>query len=208
MIHARERQQVAYFMRRLYQLRLTTTSGGNVSVRVGADRFAITASSTDKARARACEVAVIDFDGLNLIPELTPSSETSMHLRIYEECAEVGAVCHAHPPHLAAFVCSDAVLRLDLLAETYALVDEPVVVPYYHSGSKELAEAVAAAAGRSSSILMRNHAATATGRTLLQAFNRIELLEDAARLSLRCLHLPGVTGLSPTHRRELDQQHR
>lgn len=203
MIHASERRQVAYFMRRLYTLRLTTTSGGNVSTRVGPDRFAVTASATDKARASAREVAVVDLEGRNLTPELVPSSETAMHLAIYREQPDVGAVCHAHPPVLTAFACSEAVLRLDLTAETYVLVEEPVVVPYHHSGSEALAEAVARAAGESSSILMRNHAVTTTGETLLQAFNRVELLEEAARLTLTCLTLPGVSGLSEAHRREL-----
>jgi L-fuculose-phosphate aldolase len=207
-IHAPERQLVAYFMRRLYTMKLTTTSGGNVSVRAGDDRLAVTASATDKATASARQVPILSLDGENLTPELTPSSEASMHLRIYQEHPHIKAICHAHPPTLAAFVCSDAVLRLDLVAETYVLVEEPVVVPYLHSGSTELADAVAEAAGRSSSILMRNHAVTTTGETLLQAFNRLELLEDAARLSLTCAALPGVEGLPCSQRRELDEKYR
>ena len=204
MIHARERQQVAYFMRRLYQLRLTTTSGGNVSVRVGADRFAITASSTDKARARACEVAVIDFDGRNLTPELTPSPRPRCTYGSTRNVRRSGPsatpIRRTWPPS-----CARTPSYASTCSRRPTLVDEPVVVPYYPRAPRSWRSV----RGRAlSSILMRNHAATATGRILLQAFNRIELLEDAARLSLRCLHLPGVTGLSPTHRRELDQQHR
>jgi L-fuculose-phosphate aldolase len=47
-----ERKQVASFMRRLYNHGLTTTSGGNISLRVTEDIIVITPSATDKGRMR------------------------------------------------------------------------------------------------------------------------------------------------------------
>ncbi len=200
-----ERTDVAYFMRRLYELRLTTTSGGNVSCRAGDDACAITPSAVDKARITADQVAIIALDGTNRTPELTASSETAMHLRIYERLPEVGAIVHAHSPTVSAFVCAETPIRVDLLSETYALLDEPLMVPYARTGTDELADLVARYAERSSCLLLRNHAATTTGRDLLQAFNRMELLEDAARITLMVRQLDGVTALTPDHKRALDE---
>jgi len=42
MLYEKEREEVAYFMRRLYQQNLTTTSGGNISLKINEDVVLIT----------------------------------------------------------------------------------------------------------------------------------------------------------------------
>jgi len=199
-----ERKEVAYFTRRLYRRRLTTTSGGNVSLRVSDDLMAITPAALDKARTRASQVALVGNAGHTLTPGLRPSSETPMHLRIYASCPGVRAVIHAHPTTACVFTCTDTPLNLDLLAEPYALVDPPVIAPFALSGSGELAGIVAECATRSSSILLRNHGIVTTGATLLQAFDRMELLEEAARVALLARQVEGVTPLTPEAKQQLD----
>lgn len=51
MEYKKEREEVAYFMRRLYKQGLTTTSRGNVSLKVD-DRIFITPSQIDKGRVK------------------------------------------------------------------------------------------------------------------------------------------------------------
>ena len=51
------------------------------------------------------------------------------------------------------------------------------------SGSRELAEAVAEYSAGSYALLMENHGAIAFGRTLLEAFDRLECLEQSAKLT-------------------------
>jgi len=50
--YKKERREVAYFMRRLYDRGLTTTSGGNISMKVSEDIIVITPSATDKGRMK------------------------------------------------------------------------------------------------------------------------------------------------------------
>ena len=152
-------------MRRVYRLRLTSATGGNISCRAGADRFAITPSGIDKARIRAREVGLIDLEGRNLTPELKPSCEWLMHLRIYQRYPSVGAIVHAHPVTLSAFSCAETPIDIGLLSETYALLDPPVVAPYALMGTEELAEIVAECAGRSSAIILRNPGGHHGGRS-------------------------------------------
>ena len=47
------KKEIAYFMRRLYKRGLTTTSGGNISVKLPNGMVLITASQTDKGRMKA-----------------------------------------------------------------------------------------------------------------------------------------------------------
>lgn len=200
-----ERREVARFMRRIYQLRLTSATGGNISRRAGSDAFAITPSGVDKASIRACEVGLIDLEGRNLTPELKPSCEWLMHLRTYQRYPSVGAIVHAHPVTISAFSCAETPIEIDLLSETYAICDPPVMAPYALMGTGELAEIVAEYAGRSSSVLLENHAVLTTGSTLMQAFSRLEVLEEAAKLTLITRQLEGVRRLTPKQRADLDR---
>lgn len=191
-------------MRRLYERHLTTTSGGNVSCRLDRDHFAITPGRLDKGVVVPEQVAVLTLEGQNRTPELVPSSEWLMHAMIYRALPDVGAVVHAHPTVASAFACSETPIALDLLCETYALVDPVVRVPYARSGSSELASRVAEAVMRSSSLLLQNHGVLTTGADLAEAFNRLELLEEAARVTWISRSLSGVRHLSQDERAELD----
>ncbi|MHC4874761.1 MAG: class II aldolase/adducin family protein, partial [Planctomycetota bacterium] len=73
MEYKEQREETAYFMRRLYEHKLTTCSGGNLSCLVDSDKIVITASATDKGRITADEVGIITFAGENLTPDLKPS---------------------------------------------------------------------------------------------------------------------------------------
>lgn len=179
----KERKELAYFMRRLYKMGLTTTSGGNISMLSG-DHLLITPSTLDKGRMRAKEIAILTIDGSNLTPEINPTSEKEMHLEIYRTNGSVRAIVHAHPVTASAFACTKNEIRTDLMAEHYAILGTPVRAPYATTGTKDLAQKVSAACTRGKAILMDNHGVLATGYTLLQAFDRIEVLENAAKTTL------------------------
>lgn len=50
-------------------------------------------------------------------------------------------------------------------------------------GSQELANVVSSAARNANIVVMKNHGAVTLGKTLLEAFYRMELLENAAKMS-------------------------
>ncbi|NMA45766.1 MAG: class II aldolase/adducin family protein [Lentisphaerae bacterium] len=206
MMYAEERGQVAYFMRRLYRQGLTTTSGGNISCRVGDGCVAISASKLDKGELAATGVGVVELaGGANLTPELGLSIETGMHLAIYRQRPDVQAIVHAHPVTAGAF-CAIRGVELDttLTAEAYALLGRPVFIPYALMGTEELATRVATGIGAAVCLLLENHGVLAVGDTLLAAFDRLELLEVAARHTLIVRQLGGVSPLDAAKLRELD----
>ena len=178
-----EREEVARFMRRLYKQGLTTTSGGNISLRLTEDMIAITPSATDKGRMKWDEVAVISLSGENQTPSLKPSIETRMHLMIYSK-SKVTAVVHAHPVFATSFTAMNRKIDTTLTAEACAILGEPVTVPYALMGTLNLAEAVSDYALKSGVLLLENHGILATGMSLLQAFDRIEVLENAAKMTV------------------------
>jgi L-fuculose-phosphate aldolase len=180
-----QKQAVADCMNRLYARGLTTTSGGNISLRISEDLILLTPSATDKGNMRADQIAGIGMDGSNHTPELKPSGETAMHLEIYKRRPDVHAIVHAHPPMASVFAVSECKLNVRLIAESYAILGEPVVAPYALTGTDELADLVAAGlAGDTTCVIMKNHGVLTVGHTLLEAFDRMEVLENAARINI------------------------
>jgi L-fuculose-phosphate aldolase len=179
-----ERKEVARFMRRLYENRLTTTSGGNISLRVSDDIIVITPSATDKGRMRWREVGLMNIFGENLTPELKPSIESEMHLSIYKRNKDIKAIVHAHPVTATAFTATRSKINTTLTAEARAILGDPVLVPYALMGTIDLAAAAADHVLYSDILLLENHGILTTGSTLLQAFDKIEVLENAARMTL------------------------
>ena len=179
-----EREHVAYFMRRLYRQFLTTTSGGNISCRTADGNIAITASRTDKCEQSWETVGILTSEGKSLTPELKLSIESGLHLAIYAARPDVSAIVHAHPVTATFFCTTDVPINMHLTAEAYAVAGEIVRIPYALMGTQELAKLVAEKMKDCDCGLMANHGVITVGKSLLSAFDKIELLENAAKQTL------------------------
>jgi L-fuculose-phosphate aldolase len=180
---AAQRKEVAAFMSRLYQCRLTTTSGGNISLRLTDDLFCITPSKLDKANLTGDLVALVTMKGENLTPELPLSIEAEMHRRALITRPDIDAVVHAHPCYASAFTAMKKSINTKLLAESWFLLEEPAFAAYARMGTIDLAQAVSQSLAESNVVLMENHGVLTVGKTLLEAFDLIEVLENSAKMT-------------------------
>lgn len=197
---------VADTMRRLYDRGLTTCSGGNVSHRLSDGTFAITPAATDKGTITVADICIIDMQGQVRSGTTRPSSELGMHLAIYARCPHLNAIVHAHPVHASLFTATETPIAVDLLAESWYFLHQPVKVRYERTATAALADACATAAETAVCLLLQNHGITTMGTTMLQAFDRLELVETAARMTLLAQSLPQPpTPLSPRQKAELDE---
>ena len=171
-------------MRRLYERGLTSTSGGNISLKISDDIILITPSATDKGFMKWKEVGIMNIVGENLTPDLKPSIESEMHLSIYRKKKEVTAIVHAHPVFASCFTAIKLNIDTTLTAEARAILGEPLMVPYALMGTKELASVASENILLSDILLLENHGVLTTGSNLLQAFDKIEVLENAAKMTL------------------------
>jgi len=202
----RTRKELARFMRRLYSQGLTTASGGNISVRFEEGIF-ITPSALDKGFIRGRQIGMLTFAGENLTPDLKPSIESAMHLAIYRRRSDISAIVHAHPPVATSFTAIHKKINCTLIAEAFAVLKTPVMAPYSLMGTKELATIVAeVAAGETipNVILLENHGIVCLGKDLLSAFDRIEVLEAAAKMTFITSLMGDVSQLSTEQLREIE----
>jgi L-fuculose-phosphate aldolase len=200
-----ERKEVARFMRRLYNRGLTTTSGGNISLRITEEVIVITPSATDKGRMKWRDVGVLSILGENLTPKLKPSIEFNLHLNIYKKMKDVSAIVHAHPVFASAFTAMKGTLNTSLTAEARAICGVPRFVPYAMMGSPELADVAAQNAEEADILLLENHGILTMGTSLLQAFDKLEVLENAAKMTLITSMAGNKRMLSPFRIREIDK---
>ena len=200
-----ERKELARFMRRLYRYRLTTTSGGNISHRISDEIILITPSATDKGEMRWHEIGIMSINGDNLTPGLKLSIESALHTGIYKKNSHVKAIVHAHPVFASSFTAMKAEIDTNLTAEARVICGEPLMVPYALMGSSELADIVAESSCRSDILLLENHGVLTTGKNLLQAFDKLEVLENAAKMTLIVNMMGNKSPLSEMRINELDK---
>lgn len=197
------KEDVAYFMRRLYAQRLTTTSGGNISCRIGNQVF-ITPSQTDKATIKAEEIGILSISGENQTPHLKPSMESKMHLAIYHLRPDVKAIVHAHPVFATSFCISKKEIKTNLAGETWAVIGVPVKADYRLMGTKDLADIVAEASLKGNVVLLENHGVLAVGESLMQAYDRLEVTEVAAKVTFITDLMGDRKELSASELKEID----
>ena len=77
-------------------------------------------------------------------------------------------------------------------------------VPYKRMGTNDLAQSVAEHIKTHQALLMENHGVITVGTELLSAFDRIELLEQAAMMTCIAFGLPGSHSLTAEQIKELD----
>lgn len=197
------RKDVAFFMARCYERGLTTATGGNISVRAG-DVMVITPSGLDKASLSPSDIALVSIkSGENLTKEKKLSIESEMHRLIYLERKDCNAVVHSHPTFSCLFSASDEEINTSLIAESWYLLDSVRKVEYARMGTEELALKVRDAVRKGeNALLLSKHGAVALGGTLLSAFDRLECLEQAARLTVLS-HLIKTENLSEEEKKEI-----
>jgi len=117
----------------------------------------------------------------------------------------VQAIVHAHPPMASTFTAVRKAINVRLVAEAYAIVGEPAIAPYALMGTPGLADSVARSFKKNTfCVLMENHGVLCIGDTLLQAFDRIEVLENAAKINVYATQLGGAVELDDGQCREID----
>ncbi|MGL5721402.1 MAG: class II aldolase/adducin family protein [Brevinema sp.] len=198
-----EREELAAFMRRLYAQKLTTCSGGNLSMRLDDRHIIITPSSLDKGLITADQIGLVTLDGKNLTPNFNLSIETGMHLNAYKARPDIKAVVHAHPVTATSFAAMDEKININLTGESFVVVLKIAYAPYILMGTDELAIAVAECLKDANVVVMKNHGITTVGPSLLSAFDKLEVLEAAAQMTLNTKIMGSVSQLRPEDLEEL-----
>lgn len=177
-------EQLAQIMRRIYDCRLTTTSGGNLSIKDENGDVWITPGAIDKGTLTKEDMVCIKPDG-TFIGRHKPSSEYPFHLKIYETRKELKAVLHAHPSALVAFSIVRRIPDTTLMPQVYLKCGKAGMAPYAMTGSHELGDRIAEVFREGHQVVMlENHGVVVGAKSLQEAFGKFETMEYSARTQI------------------------
>lgn len=183
------RDSIAATMKRIYRAGMTTTSGGNVSVRDAGGTIWITPAARDKGALRGEDIAGLRSDGRAEGP-YPASSELPFHRAIYAARPDLRALVHAHPAALVAFSIVRERPGLGSLPEADSVCGRIGYAPYATPGSEELGASIAEAFHSGcDAVIMENHATVVGGGSLEEAMLRFETFEHAAQVLVRAREL-------------------
>jgi len=183
---------------RMYSRGLIVATEGNVSARVAAERILITPAGRGKGFLSPRDLVTVDGEGRKRAGRLEASTELPMHLALYRARPEIGAVVHGHPPTATGFAVAGIPLADCVLPEVIVTLGSVPIAGYAMPSSADLGESVAALARAGhDGMLLKNHGAVAIGRTVEEAFDRLETIEQFARIVFTARLLGRVETLAP-----------
>jgi L-fuculose-phosphate aldolase len=179
-------RRMALCCRQLAAGGLIAGQDGNLSVRLANGRILVTPRGRIKALLAAGDMVEVNLDGT--LPRgarrssRKPTSELDLHLRILRHRPDVQAVVHAHPPTATGFAVAGQEIPANVLPELIFVVGPVPLVPYGTPGTPELGDRIVPFLKGADALLLANHGAVTMGRSLDQAWIRMESLEHAARI--------------------------
>lgn len=158
---------------------------GNLSARISGERILVTPAGLCKGDVTADDLIVVDLRE----PRRTnarkdarrPTAELDMHLMVYAERPDAAAVVHAHPPAATGFALAGVGIPEKALPEVIVTMGAIPLVPYGLPGTAELADEIRRFVKRADAFLLANHGALTLGRTIEEAYYRMETVEQVAR---------------------------
>lgn len=190
------RQAIVRAGKRMYDHGYVVTNDGNISVRISSTETIVTPTGVSKGFMTPEMMVKMNLDGDVLEAEGTkPSSEVKMHLRVYAEDDSVMAVVHAHPIYATSYAIAGIPLDEPILSEAMLQIGAVPIAKYAKPGTYDVPDGIAPFVKGYGAVLLSNHGALTWGTTLVEAFSRMEVLENYAHISFVVGLLGGGRGL-------------
>ncbi|MEZ4515858.1 MAG: class II aldolase/adducin family protein [Chloroflexota bacterium] len=182
------RQEIVQIGRLMYDKDLICGIDGNVSARLDDERVLITPSGLPKGLLREDQLFIVDMAGVPVDSDvvlqqgLKPTSELPMHLEAYHQRPDVQSVVHAHPPLAVALSIAGISMSLNILPEVILMLGRIPTAPYSLPSSEENASAIRTLIREHDAIILERHGSLTVGNSPMQAFMRLESVEQNARI--------------------------
>jgi L-fuculose-phosphate aldolase len=176
--------------RRIFEEKLTSGSGGQISARIpDSDFIMIKPSGFSLGHLEPEDMVIIDRDGTKIAGKYNPSGETPFHTNIYKARPDVGAVVHTHSIYATAFGMVGKGL-LPIWIEAFTLVRGVPVAPYARSGSEALTKVILEKIGKDkNAVILQNHGIVSLGANLEDAFQTARDVEWLAQMQYVAMRL-------------------
>jgi L-fuculose-phosphate aldolase len=190
------KNEIVLYGKRMREGKYIVGAQGNLSIRLDNGNIAITPSGFNKGFMSLDDIVICDKDGKKILGQYQPSSEYKIHVLIYKYRYDVKAVCHGHPVNATAFACAGKPLNKAVLPEILVSLGAVPLVEYATPGSDKLSQNLANYLGRYDAFLLQSHGVVTLGKSLDEAFNRLEKVERYANILRNAEQIGGAKLLS------------
>ena len=185
MTEQQAREEMVQLGASFFQRGYATGSAGNLSLLLEDGNLLATPTGSCLGELQADRLSKVTLQG-EWISGDKPSKEVAFHRALYLNNPACKAVVHLHSHYLTALSClndldSENCIRPFTPYVVMRVGDVPVV-PYYKPGDDRLAQDLAQLAPRYNAFLLANHGPVVVGKSLREAANNTEELEETARL--------------------------
>ena len=184
--------------KRVYHRGMVAANDGNFSVKLSDDVFLCTPAGVSKGFMTPEYICKVDKNGnlLQSIGDFKPSSEIKMHMRVYQERGDVGAVVHAHPLYATTFAIAGIPLDRPILPEAIMTLGWVPVAKYATPSTPQVPESISEHLQFHDALLLANHGALTYSDTLLNAYLKMETVEFYAQILYQTQMLGNAQELS------------
>ena len=173
----------------------TPGMSGNISARYG-ENIIITASGSANGYLDEEDFTVIDFEGNVVNGDKKPSSEKMLHVEFYKQRPDINYILHVHAPYLSSFASCGKALDEPIMAENVFYFGHIPLAEYGLPSSMDLVEKTAKYFKDFDAVLMANHGVVVGGKTLKDAYLKLELAESYAQVVINTKLLGGAVPLN------------
>ena len=160
----------------LFERRLISGWGGNLSCRLGKNEFLITGQHAPLGFLMPKDLVRIKADGKPIKKDQRASSETPMHLAVYAG-TDAQAIVHVHPPMVLAFSLSHDSFVPVSFEEKYTIGEVPIIPQDTPTVTKP--DKVVEELKYHPVVIVKGHGTVAVGKNFQEAFLLTDLLEEA-----------------------------
>ena len=178
------KKEICDIGKRIYDFGFVAANDGNISVKVGPNEFYCTPTGVSKGYMTPDMIIKIDAEGNKIDGRLNPSSEIKMHMRVYRERPDAGAVVHAHPPVATAFTVAGVEMDQYILPEAILTIGNVPTCEYGMPSTMEIPDSLMPYIQKHDAFLLKNHGALTVGNTLLRACFTMEEVEFNAKINM------------------------
>jgi L-fuculose-phosphate aldolase len=184
------RDEIVRVGRLMYDRGLVVGNDGNLSARLDEGHVLCTPTGLCKGFMTPDQLIVVDLEGHKVgmsTPanrDALPTSEVLMHLEAYRQRTDVQAVVHAHPPTAVALSIAGISLAECMVPEAIVNLGLIPTTEYSTPASTENVVAIRKVIAGHDGLILQRHGALTVGRSLWEAFARLETLEQVAKITL------------------------
>jgi L-fuculose-phosphate aldolase len=198
-----DRNAIVEICHRVYEKGFVSAYDGNISAITENKSILITRSGVCKGDVKESDIMEINFAGEIINGKGKISTEYKIHLYAYAKRPEVNAVVHCHPAYATAFAAGGRGLTEPVFPEVILTLGRVPLCKYSTPSTDELPLSMEPYIEYAWALLFQNHGAVTFGKTLRDAYYKMEKLEHAAKTLFLTRLLGGENELSPERVREL-----